>query len=137
MAGISSKGMYGLAAMYELMRTGSETPVQIREIAERANIPQNYLEQLLVLLRRNGLVKSTRGAHGGYMLAKAPGEITVFEILDALEGGICLSSCKTGNPVLKLFWEESQRKVQELFSISLADLEKYQQQLYQQMIYNI
>ena len=99
MAGITSKGMYGLAAMYQLMQSDKNKPVQIRQIAKSANIPQNYLEQILVLLKRNGLVKSIRGANGGYMLQKNPQEITIYEILNILEDGLCSTSTDTKNEV--------------------------------------
>ncbi len=137
MAGISSKGMYGLAAMYELMRSENGTPVQIREIAERANIPQNYLEQLLVQLRRAGLVTSVRGAQGGYLLAKKPVDITVFDIFEVMEGDLCFGTYKIENPVLELFLDESQKEIRKIFSISLAELDKYQQMISQRLIYNI
>lgn len=138
MAGITTKGMYGLAAMYQLMKNNKGTAVQIKEIAEKADIPQNYLEQILVLLRRNGLVKSIRGASGGYMLAKNPEDISIFEILNTLEDGICNSAATTtSNQVLNLFWRERQKKVKETFSVTLAELSKYEQEANNQLIYAI
>lgn len=138
MAGITTKGMYGLAAMYQLMRSSKGVPVQIKEIAEKGDVPQNYLEQILVLLRRNGLVKSIRGANGGYMLDKNPEDISIFDILNALEDGICNpAATTTSNEVLNLFWKEKQKKVRETFDVPLSELEKYEQQLNQQMMYVI
>ena len=67
MAGISTKGLYGLAAMYELSQESTGNPMQIKEISSKGNIPHNYLEQILSGLRKAGLVKSIRGAHGGYL----------------------------------------------------------------------
>ncbi len=67
---ISTKGTYGLSAMYELSLAKSDKPMQIKDISKKANIPQNYLEQLLVVLRRAELVVSVRGAQGGYFLAR-------------------------------------------------------------------
>ena len=69
---ISTKGVYGLTAMYELSKHQEDSPMQIKDISANANIPQNYLEQLLSKLRRAELVKSIRGARGGYILAKTP-----------------------------------------------------------------
>jgi len=138
MAGITTKGMYGLAAMYQLMRSSKGVPVQIKEIAEKGDIPQNYLEQILVLLRRNGLVKSVRGANGGYMLAKNPEDISIFDILNTLEDGICNpAATSTSNEVLNLFWREKQKKVREAFDVTLAELEKYEQQVSRQITYAI
>ena len=82
---ISTKGVYGLTAMYELSKYQEDSPMQIKEISANANIPQNYLEQLLSKLRRAELVKSIRGARGGYILAKSAKEIKIVDILIALE----------------------------------------------------
>ncbi len=85
---ISTKGVYGLTAMYELSKHQEDTPMQIKDISANANIPQNYLEQLLSKLRRAELVKSIRGARGGYILAKSAKEIKIVDILIALEDDI-------------------------------------------------
>lgn len=61
-------------------------PLQIRQIAARQNIPDRYLEQLLASLRRYGLIRSQRGAKGGYLLAREPRKITLLEIMDCIEG---------------------------------------------------
>jgi len=126
MAGITSKGIYGLSAMYELSLSSGE-PMQIKTVAQRANVPQNYLEQLLPLLRKAGLLISFRGANGGYTLAKNAKEITVLEIIETLEGDFCLSSLQDNHDVLNLFWQERQNKINELFKISLYELQSYRQ----------
>ncbi len=129
MAGISTKGLYGLAAMYELSHASTERPMQIKEISSNGDIPHNYLEQLLSSLRKAGLVKSIRGAYGGYFLGRKAEEITVLEILEVLEGSICKMEMKTSSPVLEMFWEDTHTKVQELFSLKLSDLDRYYQQI--------
>lgn len=129
MAGISTKGLYGLAAMYELAHASTQNPMQIKEIASNGDIPHNYLEQLLSSLRKAGLVKSVRGAYGGYFLGKSPEEITVLEVLEVLEGSICKMEHKTASPVLEMFWHDTHSKVQELFNLKLSDLDRYYQQL--------
>jgi Rrf2 family protein len=83
---ISSKGDYGLRALFDLALHYGQGPVRSREIAERQAIDEHYLNQLLIQLRRAGLVQSLRGPQGGHLLAKAPNEITLFEALQALEG---------------------------------------------------
>ena len=103
---ISTKGVYGLTAMYELSKHQEDTPMQIKEISANANIPQNYLEQLLSKLRRAGLVTSIRGARGGYTLAKTPEEIKVVDILIALEDDIKIVDTKAENPILNIFYDE-------------------------------
>lgn len=129
MAGISTKGLYGLAAMYELTRASTQSPMQIKEISSNGNIPHNYLEQLLSSLRKAGLVKSVRGAYGGYFLGRTPDEITVLEVLEVLEGTLCKMETKTSSPVLEMFWHDTHSKVQEIFSLKLCDLDRYYQQL--------
>ncbi len=137
MALISSKGMYGLAAMFELCMLKSSKPVQIKDISTNANIPQNYLEQLLSQLKKAGLVNSTRGAYGGYRLAKEANKISVKEIFEALEGELDIIQGCTKNPALALFYEEKKVKLREIFNLSLEELIKYQQKVSRQICYNI
>lgn len=134
---LSTKGMYGLSAMYELSLIKSEKPTQIKNISERAKIPQNYLEQLLVILRRAELVKSVRGAHGGYFLARSADDILVKDIFIALEGDLIVTQQSIDNPALELFYKESNKKLQGLFDISLNQLQEYQDKLTNQLNYSI
>ncbi len=84
---LSCKTEYGLLALLELATSYSQNePLQIRQIAAAQNIPDRYLEQLLATLRRYGLIRSQRGARGGYLLAREPRKITLAEIVDCLEG---------------------------------------------------
>jgi Rrf2 family transcriptional regulator, cysteine metabolism repressor len=83
---ISSKSEYGVRALFELAQCYGQPPVQSGEIAERQNIPEAYLNQLLISLRKAGLVRSLRGPQGGHQLARPPAQITVAEIVGALEG---------------------------------------------------
>ncbi len=89
----STKAEYGIRAMVELARRGSETPVSLAEIADHEHLPLSYLEHLVARLRRAGLIESKRGAHGGYLLARPANEITMAEIVDALEGGVAPIEC--------------------------------------------
>lgn len=90
---LSTRGRYGIHAMYDLALNASGGPQSIKAIAEREGIPEAYLEQLIAVLKREGLVNSTRGAQGGYMLARQPEDITVGDVLRALEGGLSLVDC--------------------------------------------
>ena len=120
------------------MQSDKDVAVQIKEIADKANIPKNYLEQILVILKREGLVKSIRGANGGYMLEKNPDQILIYDIIDALEGGLCnQASAANSNEILDLFWKEKQEKVREVFNVPLTDLKKFEQQYNKQMMYVI
>ncbi|MGN1192316.1 MAG: RrF2 family transcriptional regulator [Dorea sp.] len=85
---LSTKGRYGLRAMIDLARYSEKEPVSIGSVAARQDISERYLEQLVALLKKAGLVKSIRGATGGYVLAKKEEEISVGDILRALEGSL-------------------------------------------------
>lgn len=85
---LSTKGRYGLRAMIDMARYSESEPVSISSIAVRQGISEGYLEQLVSLLKRAGLVKSIRGAGGGYVLAQDMKDISVGDILRALEGSL-------------------------------------------------
>jgi len=125
---ISTKGVYGLAAMHELSHHKDGSPMQIKDISVKASIPQNYLEQLLGKLRHAGLVNSVRGAKGGYLLAKDTKDIKILDILVALEDDLKIIDSKTNNPILDLFFDESKINIKKLFNVSLDKLEDYQTQ---------
>lgn len=90
---LSTKGHYGLKAMFDLAQHFGSDPIPLKSVAERQNLPEYYLEQLIAVLRKAGLVKSVRGAQGGYILAKNPEEIKVGDIIRALEGPIAPVEC--------------------------------------------
>jgi Rrf2 family protein len=84
---LSCKSEYALLALLELAAQYSNgEPLQIRQIAAEQNIPDRYLEQLLAALRRAGIVRSQRGARGGYLLAREPWKITLLEVINCIEG---------------------------------------------------
>ncbi len=85
---LSTKGRYGLRAMIDLARYSEKEPVSIGSIAARQDISERYLEQLVALLKKAGLVSGIRGASGGYVLAKPAAQISVGDILRALEGSL-------------------------------------------------
>ena len=123
---ISTKGTYGLAAICELSKHKDDSPMQIKEIAQNAKIPQNYLEQLLAKLRRAGIVKSIRGAKGGYILARAPEDIKVLDILIALEDDLKIVDAKVEHPIINLFFEDVRESVKDIFDINITKLSHYQ-----------
>lgn len=90
---LSTKGRYGLRAMVDLAEYAGEEPVSIASISLRQGISERYLEQLMAKLKKAGLVKSIRGAGGGYVVGKRPDEISVGDILRALEGNLEAVSC--------------------------------------------
>lgn len=90
---ISTKGRYALRIMVDLAMHDGDAPVSVREIAERQDISGKYMEQIISVLTRAGLLRSVRGAQGGYHLAKTPEEITVGMILRATEGDLAPAEC--------------------------------------------
>jgi len=90
---LSTKGRYGLRALIDLALYSEKEAVSISSIAARQNISDSYLEQLVGKLKKAGLVKSLRGAGGGYMLAKTANEISVGDVLRALEGDLSAVEC--------------------------------------------
>jgi Rrf2 family protein len=129
---ISSKGDYGIRALIELAhRYGEGRLTQSAEIAARQNIPESYLEQLLAMLRRAGLVRSVRGPQGGHALARHPNEIRVSDVIRALEGELipveCLeeaSECsRAGDCAQREMWEEVQRAIMQVLDrVTIAEL---------------
>lgn len=89
----STKAEYGVRLMIELGRQPDTGPVSLNAIAEAERLPLSYLEHLVAKLRQAGLVTSTRGAHGGYSLAFPAEEITMVEVVEALEGPIAPMEC--------------------------------------------
>lgn len=96
---LSTKGRYAVMAMVDLASHGRKTPVSISDISVRQGLPVSYLEQLLIKLRRQGLVESTRGQQGGYTLSHDPGEINVLEIMRAVDEPLHATRC---DPVKKV-----------------------------------
>lgn len=97
---LSTKGHYGLKAMFDLALHYGQGPIPLKLIAKRQELSDNYLEQLIAVLRRAGLVESVRGAQGGYTLARRPEEITVGDIIRVMEGPIAPLECvKEGEPI--------------------------------------
>ncbi len=90
---VSSKARYATRAMIDLAIHSGQGPVLVRTIAQRQDISARYLEQLLLLLKAAGLVRATRGAHGGFSLARAPAEIKLIQIIQIMEGSTAPAEC--------------------------------------------
>jgi Rrf2 family cysteine metabolism transcriptional repressor len=127
---LSTRGKYGLYAMYYLAAHRGEGPQSLQNIAV-IGVPKQYLEQLLGSLRRSGLVGSVRGAQGGYQLARPPEEITVLDVIDAMEGPLKLSECMNDEsacdrvqqcPVRHVWQKLTDSINRELAGITLGDM---------------
>lgn len=90
---LSTKGRYGLMAMFQLALDYGQGPISLKDIAIKQDLSENYLEQLFSSLRRDGLLTSVRGAQGGYYLSRDPKDITVGQILRSLEGQLATADC--------------------------------------------
>ena len=130
---LSTKGRYGLRAMIDLAIHSKEEAVSIASIAARQKISESYLEQLIPKLRKAGMISSVRGAGGGYMLAKPASEISVGDILRALEGSLDPVDCaglpgasgctSSGGCVTKYVWQKINESINRTVDeISLKQL---------------
>ncbi len=125
---------YGLIVSVHLAKRYGEGPVAAREVAEKELLPADYVEQILLRLRRSGLVASVRGAHGGYLLARSADEISVKDVLDAAEHGTFEVNCDVypvsadrcgpnGHCTIRPVWRKLQKSIDETLSgIRLSDL---------------
>lgn len=130
---VGSKGYYGLLAMADLAQNDKgHHPVQVKEIARRQKIPEEYLGQIMVLLKRANLVHGTRGPGGGYYLAKSPESISVSEVLKILEGPMLGADLKSqrsrlaGSTVARRLidtWTKAMEVSEKILAeVTLADL---------------
>ena len=126
---LSTRSLYGLRLLYHLAGNYNNGPLQLRTVAEREDISEKYLGQIVILLRSAGIINSVRGNQGGYLLAHKPSELSVLEVVETLEGEF-LERIEDDTPVTgssqratREIWRrlgDSMRQV--LGSVSLADL---------------
>ena len=138
----STRAEYGVRLMVELGRQAGDRPVALATVAESENLPLSYLEHLVAKLRKEGLVESQRGAHGGYRLGKPADQIDMLEVVQALEGAIAPMECFHLDPegkvscshetdgdeacATKLLWTRVQGGVTKALSgTTLADLVEF------------
>lgn len=130
---LSTKGRYGLKAMYDIAkRYRTNEPLSLKIIAENNHLSEQYLEQIFSKLKKSGLVKSVRGAQGGYRLSRKPSEITVGDVIRVLEGPIAPSSCvleegsgceEQGTCPTRDVWKKIKESVDDVIdSITLEDM---------------
>ena len=128
---ISTKGRYALRLMVDLAKGDGTTPISLKDIAARQNLSDKYLEQIVTPLSHMGLVRSVRGAGGGYLLTRSPEEYTVGDILRPLEGDLAPVECATdpgycercGVCVTVELWQEIHKAVSSVVdNTTLADL---------------
>ena len=127
---ISSKGKYGLVALMDIcLYSGSEV-VTLKSVSKRQDISERYLEQILSIIKKGGIINSKKGAQGGYFLARKPKDITVGEILNILEGDLKIVSPSEEKNDIECFmqkkiWNNINRQIETYFnSITLEELVK-------------
>jgi len=131
---ITTQAEYGLICALHLARRIDDGPVTGREIAAQERLPGDYVEQIMLKLRRSGIVRSTRGAHGGYALARRPDEISVHDVISAAEHSTFEVHC-TSHPVeearcssshdcsIRPVWMLLQRRIDDVLQgVRLSDL---------------
>lgn len=121
---ISTKGRYGLTIMIELAKSRGQGPISLKTIAKNNDLSEHYLEQLASPLRNAGLIKSIRGAYGGYILAKEPESITAGDIIRVLEGPIMLvEGIENEQPAQQELWMRITNAIKEVLDeTTLLDL---------------
>lgn len=130
---LSSKGRYGVQAVFDIAFHNKGKAAQIKDIAERQGIPARFLEQVFQDLKKAGLVRSKRGPKGGYELAHAPTEISLGDIVRALEGPVAVSGAErrqggvssqgTGHLVVETVLKELFERIESCFdNVTIADL---------------
>jgi Rrf2 family cysteine metabolism transcriptional repressor len=129
---VTSKSRYAVVAMAELARAG-DRPVPIGQVAERRDMPVQFLEQLFSTLRRDGLLQSQRGVKGGYTLARPPDQITVLEVVQSLDGKLGEEGREAGG-----IWAEGVEALRDVFrSTTIADISRREAEEAGSQIYHI
>jgi len=130
---LTKAGEYGLRAVRYLVENGDESRISIGDISENKKIPEPFLRKLFKPLVQQGIINSTRGVSGGVRLARAPEEITVLEVVEALEGPLALNQCLLEDDACEFLsecgmhdvWEEAQAAMAKVLrSKNLMDLTK-------------
>ncbi|WP_079509865.1 cysteine metabolism transcriptional regulator CymR [Mesobacillus jeotgali] len=121
---ISTKGRYGLTIMIELAKNYGEGPISLKSIAQTNDLSEHYLEQLVAPLRNAGLVKSIRGAYGGYILGSEPSNISAGDIIRVLEGPISIvEGIEDEEPAKRELWTRIRDAVKDVLdNTTIEDL---------------
>ncbi|MCJ7788977.1 MAG: Rrf2 family transcriptional regulator [Candidatus Atribacteria bacterium] len=135
---LSTRARYGTRLMLELALNFNQGTVFLKDIAQKEEISEKYLSHLVISLKASGLISSSRGAHGGYRLAKPPSQITLMEIVQILEGNLSLVECvknpsicsRVSKCVTRDIWGKLDEKISDvLSSVTLEDLVSSQKEI--------
>ena len=128
---LSTRTRYAVRAIIELAQNGNNKPLQLKIIAQRQDISVKYLEQLMAILRSSGFVRSIRGSKGGYVLAKAPNQIKLNEVLHRLEGTVTTVECvenedycsRSADCASRYLWVQVEQAIEKVLeAMTLQDL---------------
>jgi Rrf2 family protein len=133
---LSTKTHYGVAALIDLANVYGQNLLRIKEIVENRQISKSYLEQIFNRLSKFGVVKSVRGNRGGYELSKDPRDVTLFEIVEILEGPLDISSEKSID-VLNAVFTKLEDDIRKRFSMSLYEIAEEEKKLSGSLMYYI
>lgn len=128
---LSAKGEYGVRAILDVALHSGQGPAQVREIAKRQAIPERFLEQVMASLKKGGLLQSTRGSQGGYILARPASEISLADVIEVIEGPITLMECvdessskrcgQAGLCVVRNVWQDVQNSIVKVLKSATLD----------------
>ena len=126
---ITTKGRYAIRAIINMASNIENTPISIKKISESEELSPIFLEQIFTKLKKAGITESVRGAAGGFRLAKPVEEITVLSILEAVEEGVLLAPCTSGDQtcgreeacILGPFWEDTEKVIREHLATQTID----------------
>ncbi len=134
---LSTKVVYGIAAVLELAMAEGKACAQAKEIAAAQGIPEDYLRQLLALLKKAGIVESARGSQGGYVLKRPASEIEVSEVIECLEGRLNFTRVKMKNSTLASYLKRCEKGVRSPFEVTFWDLAAERQRQEKNVVYHI
>lgn len=137
MIGVSTKTIYAMAAIHQLGLLEENAQLNIKSLALKANAPEKFLSQILLELKKAHILVSTKGANGGYSLGKKLYDISLKDVILTLETNAFEEICKTNNPTLKLFWEEKQKALMDVFDTPLSELKNFHERANQSFNYII
>ncbi|MCP4604712.1 MAG: Rrf2 family transcriptional regulator [Proteobacteria bacterium] len=136
MLSINTKTKYGILAVIELAKDYNRGLLKIKDIVGRANIPKNFLEQIFNQLQKQGVIKSTRGNRGGYELAEDPANVSLLDVIEALEGETKMNGFQGLKPVEDIL-SEIVHQTKKTLDVPLLEIVRRQEELDQILMFSI
>ena len=137
MFALTTKTRYSLSALLEMARHYGGGLLQVKDIAGRHNISQQYLEQLLNRLIHAGLVRAVRGKNGGYALAHPPAQMTLLTLLEALEGPLEFSQSHPADDAVKEIYRQAEDQIRKVLDVPLSEVLQRQEKFDRQIVFHI